>query len=180
MTVRVTALGVVDCRATLEIPLSAISVWGQIRDFHRYARHDFFHAEIAIDGGVPRPGAKLTLYHRYLGFRIWRTGRILIWREGTGYSFSDLSTRGPRAGFPHVFGYRFEATGPMCCRLHIRVAVARPAVRQKTRVGISPENFVDYIEPFFARCLNDRAPAIGERAFKQRVQRAGRQPYPSV
>ena len=122
MSVRVSRRGAVDCRRTLELPLSAISVWGQIRDFQRYARHDFFHAEMTITGGTPRAGAKLTLCHRYAGLRAERVGRILIWREGDGYSFSDLSLRGPRSGFPHVFSYRVEAAGEQACRLHIRVS----------------------------------------------------------
>ncbi|HZL36018.1 MAG TPA: hypothetical protein VFC78_11950 [Tepidisphaeraceae bacterium] len=121
MSVRVNRRGVVDCRATLDIPLSATSIWGQLRDFRRYARHDFFHAEMTLDGGIPRAGAALTLCHRYAGFRVDRVGRILIWREGVGYSFSDLSTRGPRAGFPHVLSYRLQPAGQSSCRLHIRV-----------------------------------------------------------
>jgi hypothetical protein len=111
----------VHCRSTLDIPLSAISVWGQIRDFQRYARSDLFHATIAIAGGTPKAGARLTLSHRYAGLGVERVGRILIWREGIGYSFSDLSLRGPRHGFPHVFSYRVEAAGNNACRLHVGV-----------------------------------------------------------
>jgi len=121
MSVRITAHGGVNCRATLDLNLSATQVWGQIRDFQRYAQQDFFHADIKIDGGIPRAGATLTLSHRYAGIRIERAGRILVWREGLGYSFSDLSMRGPSTGFPHVFSYRIASTGENSCRLHISV-----------------------------------------------------------
>jgi hypothetical protein len=121
MNVRVNRNGSVDCRAILALPLSAQCAWGQLRDFHRYARQDFFHADIDTEGVIPRAGSKLTLCHRYLGIRIYRVGRILIWREGVGYSFSDLSTAGPRAGFPHTFSYRIEPTSDKAWRLHIRV-----------------------------------------------------------
>ena len=121
MNVRVGRRGAVDCRAAIDLPLSALSTWGQIRDFHRYARQDFFHAKIVVEGELPRQGARLTLSHRYLGLVVARVGRILIWREGIGYAFSDLSTRGPRAGFPHVLGYRIEPISESRCRLHIQV-----------------------------------------------------------
>ena len=122
MSVRISRGGVVDCRAALEIPLSVTSVWGQLRDFPRYARQDFFHADMTVERGFPKAGAKLTLCHRFAGVRIERIGRILIWREGVGYSFSDLSLRGPRSGFPHVFSFRIEPINEKSCRLHIRVS----------------------------------------------------------
>jgi hypothetical protein len=119
--VSVSQCGAVRCTAQLELPMSAITVWGQLRDFHRFAQQDLFHANIVIDGAIPRAGARLRMTHRYAGLRIDRVGRILVWRENVGYSFSDLSLRGPRRGFPHVFSYRLEATGPGSCRLHVAV-----------------------------------------------------------
>src|SRR5947199_3250418 len=93
MSVRISRRGVVCCRAFLDVPLSVRIVWGQLRDFQRFARQDPFHASINIDGGIPRAGTSLTLSHRYAGLRIPRVGRILVWREEAGYSFSDLSPR---------------------------------------------------------------------------------------
>ncbi|MDB5299449.1 MAG: hypothetical protein JWO87_1112 [Phycisphaerales bacterium] len=119
--ISITRRGAVNCQAAIDLPLSAISVWGQLRDFTRYAQQDFFHADISIEGGLPRVGARLTLSHRYAGLGLCRVGKILVWREGVGYSFSDLSTRGPRSGFPHVFGYRITPLGPAKCRLFISV-----------------------------------------------------------
>ena len=121
MTVRVSPSHAVDCHAVLRLPVSAVSIWGQLRDFRKYASQDFFHAEIEIEGDTPCAGAKLKLCHRYAGLRTDRVGRILAWREGVGYSFSDLSTRGTRTGFPHIFTYRIEPMGETACHLHIRV-----------------------------------------------------------
>lgn len=113
--------GAVRCRAALDVPLSLTSVWGQIRDFDKFAQLDLFHSNINLKGGVVRQGAILEMQHRYGPFAVRRVGRILVWKENVGYSFSDLSRRGPRAGFPHVFSYRLESTGEQTCRLHVAV-----------------------------------------------------------
>jgi hypothetical protein len=113
-TVRIRASRSVICRATLRLAVPAHSVWGQLRDFHRYAQQDIFHTDIAIAGGVARAGAELTMSHRLAGFGVERVGRILYWREGVGYSFSDLSPRGPHHGFPHIFSYRIKPAKERC------------------------------------------------------------------
>lgn len=120
--IRLSSSGAVDCRRDLNVPLPAISVWGQIRDFSRYARQDVFHTDPIIDGNIPRQGAAIRLSHEYLGLRIKRVGRILLWREGIGFAFSDLSCRGARVGFPHVFSLRIEPVNDGRCRLHVRVS----------------------------------------------------------
>lgn len=121
MSVRISGGGAVDCRSWIDLPLKAVSVWGQIRDFQRFARHDLFHSSIEIEGAVPRAGASLKLSHRYAGIEVERIGRILIWREERGYAFSDLSKRGSQAAFPHVFSYVVHKRGDRSCRLEIRV-----------------------------------------------------------
>jgi hypothetical protein len=64
-----------------------------------------------------------------------RVGRILRWREldrstappgrppdrPAGYSFSDLSRRGPRHGFPHTFSYYLRPAGAESCKLEVVV-----------------------------------------------------------
>ena len=111
--VSVSRWGRVACATRLELPMSAGSAWGQLRDFRTYACHDYFHADVRIAGGVPRRGAKLRILHRYGPFEVERCGRIVWWEEGRGYSFSDLSLRGPRRGFPHVLGYRLIPDGEL-------------------------------------------------------------------
>jgi hypothetical protein len=125
----------VCCRAVLRLPMSAGVAWGELRDFTRYASLDTFHAEFQIEGGVPGRGARFTVAHRFLLFSVERVGRILRWQElnwphpaadgqrdrPAGYSFSDLSRRGPRHGFPHTFSYYLRPAGPTSCTLDIVV-----------------------------------------------------------
>jgi hypothetical protein len=120
MKIEVSATGRVVCEAQLPLPLSARQAWGQLRDFHRYAAHDHFHAGFTIQGEVPRAGAGLTIEHRYGPFRLQRVGRIVRWREGDGYAFSDLSLRGTGRSFPHVMSLRV-ADKPGGCVVTVRV-----------------------------------------------------------
>jgi hypothetical protein len=60
----------------------------------------------------------------------------LEWREGRSYAFSDLSWRGPRRGFPHVYRYALCDAAPGRCRLRVEVnglwtarRLPRPLVR---------------------------------------------------
>ncbi len=121
MMIRAHRDGRVDCRAAVPLSVPARGAWGQLRDFRRYASHDYFHADVRVAGGVPRAGAALGLSHRFGFVRVERTGRILRWREGCGWAFSDLSRRGPRVGFPHVFTAHVESAGPARSVLHLTV-----------------------------------------------------------
>lgn len=121
MTIRATPDGRVTCRAAIPLGVSAGRAWGQVRDFGRYASHDYFHHDVRVSGGVPRAGVALRLSHRFAGFRVERVGRILRWREGVGFAFSDLSRRGPRAGFPHVFALTLEPAGDARCVVRLTV-----------------------------------------------------------
>lgn len=121
MRIRLGRGGRVDCSASVPLDLPAGSVWGQLRDFRRYASHDFFHHEVRVEGGVPRRGARLQLSHRFGCFRVERVGRILLWREGEGFAFSDLSRRGRGRGFPHVLILHVQPVGPTRSTLHLRV-----------------------------------------------------------
>lgn len=113
--------GRVTCQAAVPFDLTARSVWGQVREFARYAAHDYFHHDVRVEGGVPRQGAGLRLSHRYAGVSVERVGRILLWREGVGFAFSDLSLAGARAGFPHVFALRIESVGERRSVVHLSV-----------------------------------------------------------
>ena len=114
--IRVAPNGRVNCAATVDLPLSATAAWGQLRHLPTAAVHDPFHASVTVG-----PGGTLAIEHRYLGVRVLRVGRVLWWREGVGFAFSDLHRRDPARAFPHVLSYRLEPTGPATCRLHIRV-----------------------------------------------------------
>jgi hypothetical protein len=145
MRINVRSDGRVECRALLELPLPPGVVWGQLRDFRRFASHDYFHAGIDIEAGIPRRGAALRLTHRYLFVSIPRVGRILRWREWNAetasgeYAFSDVSLRGPRHGFPHVLSYRLRGSGVNHSQLQIIVRgrwTARWLARGVTRIWL--------------------------------------------
>ena len=136
ISVEVTRSGRVTCRAAIELPVGAAVVWGQLRDFRRFAAQDFFHAAVRVDSPGVRRGAALEIDHRFGPFRTTRVGRILQWRERRGYSFSDLSPRGPRSAFPHVYSYGLHPLGDGRCRIDILIAglwtttfIPRPLVR---------------------------------------------------
>lgn len=113
--------GRVACTALLHLELSSQCAWGQLRDFRRFASHDYFHQDVRVEHGRPRPGARLLLAHQFGLWRVRRHGRILVWREGIGFAFSDLSLDGPHNGFPHVLMYRLEPVSAVRSCLHITV-----------------------------------------------------------
>jgi hypothetical protein len=116
LVVQISATGRVACTAVTSLPLSITAAWGQLRHLPTSATHDPFHARVHVG----RSGA-LVIEHRYLVFRTVRVGRVLWWREGIGFAFSDLSRTDAAAAFPHVLSYRLEPVGPQACRLHVRV-----------------------------------------------------------
>jgi hypothetical protein len=105
----------------IDLPMSTVTVWGQLRDLRSSATHDPFHKTISIDGNRPRPGAHLQIEHQYLLFKTTRVGRILIWREGCEFAFSDLCRSDPTRAFPHVIRYRLEPINDRQSRLHLIV-----------------------------------------------------------
>ena len=92
-----------------------------MRDFRRFACIDIFHRAVRMDGREPRAGAEFVLEHGLAGFNVSRVGRILSWDDGRSYVFSDLSRRGPRAGFPHVYTYELIPGSVTSCRFRLGV-----------------------------------------------------------
>ena len=94
----------------IEVARSPTEVWARIADFREFATIDPFHSRIIVLGPELRPGVALALEHRAFGVKFLRFGRLLWWREGRGYAFSDLSGRAGGLGvFPHIFDF---AVGP--------------------------------------------------------------------
>lgn len=89
--------------------LSAEDLWRRISDLPAFLTIDPFHERVVLMRPRPAAGVQLVLDHNVFGVRLRRLGRILSWREGAGYSISDLSRRGGWVGFPHVFFFRIEA-----------------------------------------------------------------------
>jgi hypothetical protein len=98
----------VDIAIVLTVKRSPGNLWQQIRDLPNFLTIDPFHDKVILMRDSPTVGVDLTLSHNAFGCRFLRFGRILAWREGFGYAFSDLSARGPRTGFPHVFDVQIE------------------------------------------------------------------------
>jgi len=121
ISVQLAANGRVDAVLEFEYPLNATAVWGQMRHMAEFATHDPFHASVAIAGGRPVAGAEIRIVHGLGPFCFARVGRILRWREGVGYAFSDLSRRGTKVGFPHVYSYEVKQFAPGACRFRLAV-----------------------------------------------------------
>lgn len=98
----------------VEIPLSDVTVWGQMRDYMRFLTLDPLHVKVSrVESGAASPrGDRLVISHRLLGLGPDRVGRVLTWREGKGYAISDISRAGRRRGFPHVCTYEIRSRSP--------------------------------------------------------------------
>jgi hypothetical protein len=94
----------------VDIPRPASEVWLRIAQLELFLCIDPFHTSIIAVDGPLKVGSTLLLEHHAIGFRFTRGGRLLRWREGEGYSFSDLRRRDPRRGFPHVFHVAVRST----------------------------------------------------------------------
>lgn len=118
----------VNASCELDAPIRATQMWGHMRDWIRFATLDPLHSRIRIlslptglDGGscCRYRGIRFVIEHRLLGIGPDRIGRMLVWREGDGFVFSDLSKRGMKVGFPHVCSYRVQQLTESSCRLHV-------------------------------------------------------------
>jgi hypothetical protein len=93
----------IDIEFSLDVTRSPDELWNLISDLPRFLTIDPFHDTVTLMRNQPAKGVDLVLSHNAFGVRFERFGRLLAWQEGRGYTFSDLSARGPRHGFPHVF-----------------------------------------------------------------------------
>ena len=97
-------------RLTLElgVPVSKERLWGFVADLRLFLTTDPYHRRVISMRDPIVPGTHLAIEHGLLGFSFFRFGRLLSWREGSGYAISDLSARGSRHGFPHIFNVSIE------------------------------------------------------------------------
>jgi len=98
----------VRASVSLVAPLSRAEAWGQMRDIERFGTLDPLHARLRVLGFHAAAGVSIIIEHRLAGVAVDRVGRILRWEDGVGYAFSDLSSRSPRVGFPHVIQVRLD------------------------------------------------------------------------
>ncbi len=108
---------------TIEVALDRplAEVWVRMADLAEFVTIDPFHSRIIVMDEPLRPGATLAIEHRAFGWRFFRFGRLLWWREGVGYAFSDLSPRGRSGFFPHVFTFAADEQSDGRSRLVVRV-----------------------------------------------------------
>ena len=92
----------------LGVPVSRGQLWEFVGDIRSYLSTDPYHRRVIAMRHPIVPGTHLAIEHGLLGVSFFRFGRLLRWREGSGYSFSDLSARGCRRGFPHIFDVSIE------------------------------------------------------------------------
>lgn len=94
---------VVKLAMEFEVPVSKDRLWEFVADLRTFLTTDPYHRRVIAMRKPIVPGTHLAIEHGLLGVTFYRFGRLLSWQEGRGYSFSDLSARGGRRGFPHVF-----------------------------------------------------------------------------
>ena len=94
----------------LDVPVSKKRLWEFVSDLRTFLVTDPYHRRMISMRKPLKPGDHLAIEHGLLGVSFFRFGRLLGWSEGSGYSFSDLSARGPRCGFPHIFEVAVEAS----------------------------------------------------------------------
>jgi hypothetical protein len=92
----------IRARITGVLPMTAAALWRRAADLPRFLTIDPFHVHVVLMRPRPAAGVDVLLLHNAFGWRFARFGRILRWREGQEYAFSDFSPR-DQAGFPHVF-----------------------------------------------------------------------------
>ncbi len=113
----------VNATKTIDLPLPASVVWGQMRDLRRFITMDPLHAkvrdEVPTGRAIPAVGTRLVIEHRLAGLRVHRRSRLLRWREGRGYAVSDLSRRGNHVGFPHICEYEIMPVTERSSRLRL-------------------------------------------------------------
>ena len=93
----------INVRMELKCSCSPCELWSRVADLPRFLTIDPFHERVTLMRAEPAAGVDVTLEHNAFGRRFLRFGRILSWRAGRGYTFSDFSAKGSRQGFPHVF-----------------------------------------------------------------------------
>ncbi|HZN32187.1 MAG TPA: hypothetical protein VFB80_00160 [Pirellulaceae bacterium] len=88
---------------SLDMARGCEELWRLVSDLPRFLVIDPFHDRVTLMRDRPGLGVDLLLSHNAFGLRFLRFGRIVAWHEGSGYTFTDFSSRGTASGFPHVF-----------------------------------------------------------------------------
>ena len=117
----------IDERIEVCLDRSTEDLWNIISDLPTFLTIDPFHEKVVVMRRRPAAGVHLVLQHNALGRRFSRYGKILRWREGEQYAFSDLSGAGQQRGFPHVFFISVQQFNP--APLHASTSGSRLTIR---------------------------------------------------
>ena len=105
----------------IEVARPIEELWTMLADFPRFVTIDPLHTRIVVQATELKPGVELTIEHVVFGLTFLRHGKLLTWRDGRGYSFSDLSVKGALGIFPHVFDFAIEPIDGAGSRLTVSV-----------------------------------------------------------
>ena len=113
----------IDLAIEIDTPRTTAEVWALLADLPRFVAIDPLHGRVIVLGPALVPGVELAIEHVVFGITRFRFGKLLTWRDGCGYSFSDLSPKGALGLFPHVFDFAIEpgAREGLATRLTVRV-----------------------------------------------------------
>ena len=117
----VSSLGdAIDVRIALDVAIDAKTLWQCVADLPRFLTVDPFHETVLLEGPAQQ-GTRIALLHNVFGIRFRRDSKILRWQPGREYAFSDLSTRDPHRGFPHIFVVSVVPQTANRCQLHVDI-----------------------------------------------------------
>ena len=129
----------IDLLIEVDVERPAVEVWASMSDLPRFVTFDPLHSRVIVNGPGLQPGVDLTIEHRVFGLTFFRFGKLLTWRDGCGYSFSDLSPKGAEGFFPHVFDFAVAPDGHGGARLTVTV---RGKWTSRRGAYAAPQHFV--------------------------------------
>ena len=111
----------IDLVVEIDTARPSEEVWAMLADLPRFVTIDPMHDRVIVQGTELKPGVELTIEHMVFGLTFLRFGKLLTWRDGRGYSFSDLSPKGALGIFPHVFDFAVEPVEAGGSRLTVSI-----------------------------------------------------------
>ena len=117
----------IDVRIEFRLNQSPAALWRVVSNLPNFLTIDPFHEQVIMMRKRPAVGVHLVLLHNAFGRRFCRYGKILSWRDGEQYAFSDLSRAGSSREFPHVFFVSVRPAGG--APLHVKPNSSKLTIR---------------------------------------------------
>lgn len=124
--VRLSSRWGVHAETTARIDAPADETWTVMQRFNRFIAADPYHTRVTDTQGnrlnaLPPRGTRLRIGHG-IGFTWFdRVGTLIRHKPGQCFAFTDLSPRGPNAGFPHVYKYTLTPISEQSCEIKLTV-----------------------------------------------------------